>query len=210
MRILIIGKKAAITCRFLAVVAVLAVLGVAAWGLGPGDVQVWAEKADDAGSQGVQAAPVPTVKADSVQKQAGMTKETAEASDKLLGAIKELTDKTDSRTLYIKILVRQLTRLATAAVILLLVIVFTIPVAVWLLGRSKLLGLPADVAATLISVEERQAKLVSTFKEIQDEMEVLHFQSGPDLKNLMKSAQEYLTQNERALGTGSASSRPKG
>ena len=87
-------------------------------------------------------------------------------------------------------------------VIALIVIAVGFPVIIWLLSRKRILGLSGlstEVAATLLVIEERQAKLANILKEIQGEIDYLHTMSVPDLKNLIQQAESYLKQNEEDL-----------
>ncbi len=211
MEIRYIVQRHTVAAKVLAVAAVVALLAVVGWGFGLTGESASAEKAGETASQ---AGALPTghtlVKGDPVEKQPSGPSSGIDPADKVFTEIVDSLKKAEPRTYELKMMARQLIRITTVAVVLLFVIAFAIPICVWLLGRSKLLGLPADVAATLISVEERQAKLVSTFKEIQDEMEELHSQSGPDLKDLIKRAEEYMTRNEQALKSGGSAGRTKG
>ena len=80
------------------------------------------------------------------------------------------------------------------------------------MSRKRILGLSGlstEVAATLLVIEERQAKLANILKEIQGEIDYLHTMSVPDLKNLIQQAESYLKQNEEDLEkAGSRKSKP--
>ena len=70
------------------------------------------------------------------------------------------------------------------------------------MSRKRILGLSGlsdELAGTLLTVEERQAKLASILKEIQGEVDYLHTMSVPDLKGLIAQAERYLELNEHDL-----------
>ncbi len=55
------------------------------------------------------------------------------------------------------------------------------------------------MTATLLLVEERQAKLANLLREIQVEIDYMENMSAPDLKKLIEQAEKYLKQNEKDL-----------
>ncbi len=95
----------------------------------------------------------------------------------------------------------------------LLAIALVFPFTVWLMSRKRILGLSGlsdELAATLLTVEERQPKLADILKEIQGEVDYLHTVSAPELKALIAQAEKYLEQNERDLEkAGSGNGRGK-
>ena len=75
-----------------------------------------------------------------------------------------------------------------------------------MLGLS---GLSDEVAATILVVEERQAKLASILEEMQAEFDEEYARTSPDMKNLMDQAKKFLDENKRDLervGSGRSSS----
>jgi hypothetical protein len=122
--------------------------------------------------------------------------------EKTLERIRITGEASESRSLENKIMTRELTRWVKAVVFALVVIAVSFPLTIWLITRRRLLGVPGlsdEVAATILVVEERQAKLVSILKDIQSEVEYLYSSTGPDLKNLLEQAEKYLEQNRRDL-----------
>jgi len=88
-------------------------------------------------------------------------------------------------------------------VVVLILIAVVFPLTIWMMSRRRLeglSGLSSEIAATLVVVEERQAKLANILREIQGEIDFLHTMSVPDLKNLIQQAESYLEQNEKDLG----------
>jgi molecular chaperone DnaK (HSP70) len=84
-------------------------------------------------------------------------------------------------------------------VVVLILIAVVFPITIWLMSRKRLLGLSGlstEVTATLLIVEERQAKLANILKEIQEEIDYMHTMSAADLKKLIEQAEKYLKQNE--------------
>jgi molecular chaperone DnaK (HSP70) len=79
------------------------------------------------------------------------------------------------------------------------------------MSRRRLLGLSGlstEVTATLLLIEERQAKLANILKEIQGEIDYMETLSAPDLRKLIDQAEKYLKQNESDLErAGSKSNR---
>ncbi len=101
-----------------------------------------------------------------------------------------------------KMMARELIRYVKVMVTALAIIAVGFPFMVWLLSKKRLLGLSGlsqEVSATLLVVEERQAKLANILKEIQGEIDYVHSMSVPDLQKLIKQAENYLQQNETDL-----------
>lgn len=122
--------------------------------------------------------------------------------EKTLQSMKVTAEKSESRSYENKMMARELIRYIKAITVILAVAALGFPLAIWLLSRKRLLGLSelsGEVAATLLVVEERQAKLSTILKEIQGEIDYLHTMSVPDLKNLIQQAEKYLKQNEQDL-----------
>ncbi len=116
--------------------------------------------------------------------------------------IKDTGQKSEVRSYENKMMARELIRYVKIMVAVLAVIAFGFPFTVWLLSKKRILGLSGlsqEVSATLLVVEERQAKLANILKEIQGEIDYVHSMSVPDLQNLIKQAEHYLQQNETDL-----------
>ncbi len=128
--------------------------------------------------------------------------ERIELIEKTLQSIKPTIERTEERSYFTKMLGGELLGYLRLMVIALIVIAVGFPVTIWMLSRRRILGLSGlstEVAATLLVVEERQAKLANILKEIQGEIDYLHTMSVPDLKNLIQQAESYLKQNEQDL-----------
>ena len=111
-------------------------------------------------------------------------------------------ERNESRVAYIKGVTYQLIAYLRWIVAALLAIALVFPLTIWLMSRRRILGLSGlsdELAATLLTVEERQAKLANILKEIQSEVDYLHTMSVPDLKGLIAQAEKYLEQSERDL-----------
>jgi hypothetical protein len=125
--------------------------------------------------------------------------ERIEQMEKKLDLIWRATDKAEDRTYFIKMMGGRLVGYVQVAVVALVIIAVAFPLAIWLISRKRILGLSglsSEVVATLLVIEERQAKLANILKEIQGEIDYLHTMSVPDLKNLIQQAENYLKQNE--------------
>ncbi len=138
--------------------------------------------------------------------------ERIELIEKSLRAIKDTGQNLDSRSYFTKMIGIEMIGYVRLMVIALIVIAIGFPVTIWLLSRRRILGLSGlstEVTATLLVVEERQAKLANILKEIQGEIDYLHTMSVPDLKNLIQQAESYIKQNEQDLEkTGSRKHKP--
>jgi hypothetical protein len=122
--------------------------------------------------------------------------------EKTLDEMKITGEKAEGRTLVSKIMGKQLIALVTWILVALCLIATGFPFVIWLLSRKRILGLSGlsdEVAATILVVEERQAKLANILREIQMEIDYLHSKSAPDLKNLTAQAEQYMEQNRRDL-----------
>ncbi|MGO9571790.1 MAG: hypothetical protein ACLP5H_30050 [Desulfomonilaceae bacterium] len=132
--------------------------------------------------------------------------------EKKLQSIETAGKKSEERSYFNKMIGAELIGYVRLMVIALIVIAVGFPVTIWLLSRKRILGLSGlstEVAATLLVIEERQAKLANILKEIQGEIDYLHTMSVPDLKNLIQQAESYLKQNEEDLEkAGSRKSKP--
>jgi hypothetical protein len=130
------------------------------------------------------------------------TEERIRAIEEMLQKVKKTGERSEVRSYQNKMMSRQLVRLVRAAVVVLVVIAAGFPVIIWLLSRKRILGLSSlssEVAATLLVVEERQAKLASILKDLQGEIDYVHSMSVPDLKKLIEQAEKYIDQNEKDL-----------
>ena len=87
--------------------------------------------------------------------------------EKTLQSIKATSEKDEMRGYYNKMVGRELIRHVRVIVIMLAIFAVAFPLAIWLMSRKRVLGLSglsAEVAATLLVIEERQAKLANTLK----------------------------------------------
>lgn len=123
--------------------------------------------------------------------------------ESVLNSIKETGERSEERSYHNKMASVELVALTRLIVVLLVVIAAGFPLIIWILSRRRILGLSglsSEMAATLLVVEERQAKLATILREMQGEIDYLHTMSTPDLKNLIQQAEAYLKQNEKDLG----------
>ncbi len=144
----------------------------------------------------------PTGEADLKAAKVLTTEEYIRQLEKMLLDMKETGEKNESRSFYIKMVTYELIAYLRWIVVALLAIALVFPVTIWLMSRKRILGLSGfsdELATTLLTVEERQAKLANILKEIQSEVDYLHTMSVPDLKGLIAQAEKYLEQNERDL-----------
>jgi hypothetical protein len=129
--------------------------------------------------------------------------ERIEQIERTLQSVKDSVEKTEPRGYETKMIAREMIRYVKAMTIILALAAVGFPLSIWLLSRKRLLGLSGlsdEVTATLLIVEERQAKLGNILKDIQGEIDYMHTMSVPDLKNLIQQAEKYLKQNEEDLG----------
>lgn len=122
--------------------------------------------------------------------------------EQTMQSIKATGEKAEDRSYFNKMISLEVIRYLRLMVIMLVVIAVIFPLAIWILGRKKILnfsGSSAELAETLIQVEERQAKLANILKEIQGEVDYLHTMSTPDLKNLIQQAENYLKLSQQEL-----------
>uniref|UniRef100_A0A7C4EVT6 Uncharacterized protein n=1 Tax=Desulfomonile tiedjei TaxID=2358 RepID=A0A7C4EVT6_9BACT len=125
-----------------------------------------------------------------------------EKIEKTLESIRVTGEKAEDRSYFNKLMSMELIRYVRIMVIVLIVIAIVFPLTLWLLSKKRLLalsGLSDEVTATLLLVEERQAKLANLLREIQVEIDYMENMSAPDLKKLIEQAEKYLKQNERDL-----------
>lgn len=141
------------------------------------------------------------------------TEERIEKIESTLESIKITGEKAEGRSYYNKMISLELIHYVKIMVGILIVIAVVFPVTIWLMSRKRLLGLSGlstEVTATLLVVEERQAKLTNILKEIQEEIDYLHTMSATDLKKLIDQAEKYLKQNQQDLEhAGSHSNKGK-
>ena len=129
--------------------------------------------------------------------------------DQRMDYLEKAVNKIEERGYDNKMMARELIRYVKLVVLVLIFIAVAFPLAIWLLSSRRILGLSGlspELAATLLVVEERQAKLANILKEIQGEIDYLHTMSVPDLKNLIQQAESYLKQNEADLDKAGMSS----
>ncbi|HMK35453.1 MAG TPA: hypothetical protein VK463_10325 [Desulfomonilaceae bacterium] len=128
--------------------------------------------------------------------------ERIEVIEKTLQSVKSTGEKAEGRSYENKMMARELIRYVKIMTIILAAAAIGFPLTIWFLSRKRILGLSGlsgEVAATLLLVEERQAKLTNILKDIQGEVDYLHTMSVPDLKNLIEQAEKYLKQNAQDL-----------
>jgi hypothetical protein len=127
--------------------------------------------------------------------------------EETLESIKVTGEKAEDRSYFNKMMSMELVRYVRIMVGVLVAIAVLFPLTLWLLSKKRLIGLSglsSEVTATLLVVEERQAKLANLLKEIQQEIDYIQNMSAPDLKKLIEQAEKYLKQNERDLKTTGA------
>ena len=137
--------------------------------------------------------------------------ERIEKIEEALNSIKETGEKSEERSYFNKMIGLELIGYIKLMVIVLIIIAVVFPLTIWLMSRRRLLGLSGlatEVTATLLLIEERQAKLANILKEIQGEIDYMETLSAPDLRKLIDQAEKYLNQNEKDLErAGSKSNR---
>ena len=137
--------------------------------------------------------------------------ERIEKIEEALNSIKETGEKSEERSYFNKMIGLELIGYIKLMVIVLIIIAVVFPLTIWLMSRRRLLGLSGlatEVTATLLLIEERQAKLANILKEIQGEIDYMETLSAPDLRKLIDQAEKYLKQNEKDLErAGSKSNR---
>ncbi len=127
--------------------------------------------------------------------------------EKALESIRTTGEKAEDRSYQNKMMSIELVRYVRIMVGVLIAIAILFPLTLWLLSKKRLIGLSGlstEVTATLLMVEERQAKLANLLREIQQEIDYMQNISAPDLKKLIEQAEKYLNQNERDLKTTGA------
>jgi hypothetical protein len=128
--------------------------------------------------------------------------ERIERIENVLQGVSRIGKIAESRSLENKIMAREQKRLAIGILLVLMTIALIFPFTIWLLSRKRLLGLSGlsdEVAATILVVEERQAKLARILEEMQSELDEEYARTSPDLKNLMEQAKKFLDENKRDL-----------
>lgn len=127
------------------------------------------------------------------------TEDRLEKIENTLESVRASGDKAEERSYFNKMTSIELIRYVKIMVVVLILIAVVFPITIWLMSRKRLLGLSGlstEVTATLLIVEERQAKLANILKEIQEEIDYMHTMSAADLKKLIEQAEKYLKQNE--------------
>jgi len=140
------------------------------------------------------------------------TEERVNQVEKSQRDMKWAVERAEERSLDIKLMSRELIRYVKLMVVVLIAIAVGFPLTMWLVSKKRLLGLSGlsqEVSATLLLVEERQAKLANILKEVQGEIDYLHSMSVPDLKKLIQQAESYLKQNEADLQKTTARKPPR-
>lgn len=130
------------------------------------------------------------------------TEERIARIESMLESIQKTGEKAEDRSYYNKMMSMELVRYVRIMVGVLIVIAILFPLTLWLLSKKRLIGLSglaSEVTATLLVVEERQAKLANLLREIQQEIDYMQNMSAPDLRKLIEQAEKYLKQNERDL-----------
>ena len=128
--------------------------------------------------------------------------ERIEKIEEALNSIKKTGEKSEERSYFNKMVSLELISYVKLMVIVLIIIAVVFPLTIWLMSRRRLLGLSGlstEVTATLLLIEERQAKLANILKEIQGEIDYMETLSAPDLRKLIDQAEKYLKQNEKDL-----------
>ncbi len=128
--------------------------------------------------------------------------ERIEKIEEALNSIKQTGEKSEERSYFNKMIGLELIGYIKLMVIVLIIIAVVFPLTIWLMSRRRLLGLSGlstEVTATLLLIEERQAKLANILKEIQGEIDYMETLSAPDLRKLIDQAEKYLKQNEKDL-----------
>ena len=209
--------------RFLPVVSALvcSVLLAALWLLIFASAFAQTVPESTAGVPSKSATISPNAETDGKAGQVITTEERVTRLEEMLLDMTKATKATESRAIYIKMVTYELIAYLRWIVVALLAIALVFPLTIWLMSRKRILGLSGlsdELAGTLLTVEERQAKLANILKEIQGEVDYLHTMSVPDLKGLIAQAERYLEQNEQDLEKaggrkgrvgGSESSPPK-
>jgi hypothetical protein len=129
--------------------------------------------------------------------------------EKTLESIKSTGEKAEDRSYFNKMASTEVIKYLKIMVLLLVLIALGFPLAIWIINRSGSSGYSSssqELAETLLTVEERQAKLATILKEIQGEIDYLHTMSAPDLKNLIQQAENYLKMSQKDIDKASSKS----
>ncbi len=166
-------------------------------------ILAYGENALSQGLKSDSAAELGTQAIEQAISEKGLTPEQrVERIENILESIKQTGERTEDRSYYNKMVSRELVAYIKIMILVLLLIALTFPLTIWFMSRKRLLGLSglsSELAATLLVIEERQAKLANILKDVQTEIDYLHTLSVPDLKNLIQQAEAYLKQNEQDL-----------
>jgi hypothetical protein len=125
-----------------------------------------------------------------------------EKIEKTLESIRVTGEKAEDRSYFNKLVSFEVFKYLKVMVALLILIALGFPLAIWLITKSSSFQSSArsqDLAETLLTIEERQAKLAHILKDIHGEIDYLQTLSAPDLKNLIQKAENYLKLNEQDL-----------
>ncbi len=178
---------------------------IALFCLAPGHISAQTP-AESAGTTLSETKPDAATRLSELQTGAGLTSEQRfERIEKMLTSMIPMIEtlrKAEERTLYTQIVSGELVGYVKVMVVALIVIAIGFPLTIWWMSRKRILGLSSlsdEVAATLVVVEERQAKLANILKDVQSEIDYVQSMSVPDLKNLVAQAEKYLKQNESDL-----------
>ena len=119
----------------------------------------------------------------------------------ILYLIKDITGKTERRSLENKIMVRESIRNVRAIMIILIVAVILLPVSLLIVGTRllRIFTQSKTVSDTLLLLEQRQTKLAETLRELEQELEMLEYGSVPAVKGLLETANEHIGEAERDL-----------
>lgn len=141
------------------------------------------------------------------------SEERIKSVEQTLDSMNRTLQKAEERSYDNKIYARELISYVKLVVLVLLAIAMVFPLTLWWLSRRRLIGLSGlsqEVAATLLVVEERQAKLATVLKQLQEEIDYMHTLSVPDLKNLIQQAENYLKQSQADIEKAGGKRGPRG
>jgi predicted PurR-regulated permease PerM len=131
-----------------------------------------------------------------------------EATVKKIGEVQSIMQdwlkRAESRSFTNKLQGRTAVRLLVAVVITLGFIAIGFPgLFIWYNSRrlKRMSAMSSDIASTLVLVQERQAKLGDTLRELQDELDYIPVSSAPDFAKLLKEAEQSLNDASRKLDT---------
>ncbi|GEM_PF-1992976 len=81
---------------------------------------------------------------------------------------------------------------------------------IWYNSRrlKRMTAISSEIAGTLVLVQERQARLGDTLREMQDELDYIPVSSAPDFAKLLKEAEQSLNEASRKLDTINGTIKP--